>query len=125
MSRRRHRRARLVWLTLFALLLQQFALAAHACEIGFAASGMAAPDTHCARDAGHDPAPADPLCAKHCTPDRVTNADTVSAKLPPMLLPPDDFRLAAVSSMRTPHAWPTAAHAAGPPPSLRFRVLLI
>ena len=130
MPRRRQRRARQVWLTLFALLLQQFALAAHACEVTFApviaSTDATAADSHCARaeDSHHGPSASDPVCAKHCLPDRATN-DLAGAKLPPMLLPSESFPLATAPSGRIPQAWPVAATAAGPPPALRFRVLLI
>jgi hypothetical protein len=129
----RRRRVRLVWLMLAALLLQQVAFAAHACDMRFGAvqdpiaTGVASGGECEHRSdavADDDAHPVDALCLKHCAPDRAAQADAAIAKLP-LLLPPVALPVAA---MRAPparmHAQPTLP-GESPPPSLRFCSLLI
>jgi hypothetical protein len=129
---RRHR-VRLIWLSLAALLLQQVALAAHACDLGFALSEASSPasslcehrdDAVTADVDSVDAHAVDVLCLKHCAPDRAAQADQVSAKLA-LLLPPVAL---PVMAMRQPPAMmrlqPTLPGGT-PPLTLQFCTLLI
>ncbi len=129
---RHRRRVRLAWLTLFALLLQQFALAAHACERGFeppAAADSAADGgshrEHCRSAPTPSDADAGLLCDRHCSPDELIAAsDGAGPAVAPALLPPCSMPPA---SDQCPQAIvPGAPDAAvDPPPMLRFCTLLI
>jgi hypothetical protein len=128
----RRRRVRLVWLTLIALLLQQVALAAHACDMRVALPQEAVATSHlCDRDAAAVTALAaaeehaiDALCLKHCSPDRAAQADQAGAKLA-MLLPPVALPVVAMRQPpATMHPQPTLPGDT-PPPTLRFCTLLI
>jgi hypothetical protein len=118
---RRHR-VRLAWLTLFALLLQQMALVAHACTPDAAATAPVA-----AHACDPSPPPVDDLlCAKHCAPDLATAGDPVMAKLP--MLPPAAVALQPLAVLSRPDAGIAAAvppAGLGPPPALQYCSLLI
>jgi hypothetical protein len=129
--RRRHR-VRLTWLMLFALLFQQLALAAHACEPGTAdlAYGIAAADVATTSPDDCDHAPGTPdhdagmLCVKHCAPDQATAHDLTASRVP--ALPPVEFgvaRLSRAAGGTLDLGIPAAL--ADPPPLRRFCSLLI
>lgn len=128
MPGRRHRRIRLIWLTLFALLFQQFALAVHACEqaepMSPAASEASGHAEHC-ESIPLEPAASDPVCAKHCLPDQATATDQAIAKLPPMALPSASqaWPAAFAGSVQCPP--PPPRNAVDPPATLRFCTLQI
>lgn len=124
---RRHR-LRLVWLLLASLLLQQVALAAHACGPAFAlvpGDGAAATE-HCA---GTPPPAAehgdDALCQQHCDPERAATSDPAPASFPP-LPPAQALPVVALHAPAAAGLLPRHSPAAvDPPPTLRFCSLLI
>lgn len=79
---RRHRpRARLAWLGLWALLLQQLALAAYACPLESVEAGQSTVMVGCEEMSAPDPgAPA--LCDQHCQRDHVAPADVKAPQVP-------------------------------------------
>jgi hypothetical protein len=122
---RRRPRARLVWLTLFVLLFQQLALAAHGCDDAAHAAGATVElaEQHC----GVKPGPAaepDALCAKHCAPDRATAHELAAGKLP-ALPPPAMVRLDRLPAPPNRLDLGIPAALADPPPLRRFCSLLI
>lgn len=111
----RRRRVRLVWLTLAVLLLQQLALAAHACVLMLATAVVTTSqaDPHPCEP---DPLPGDALCAEHCSPVRAAAAEPAPVTLPLWLPAPPSAPLVALRPPPTafPHAPGQAT--AGPPP---------
>jgi hypothetical protein len=122
--RRRRLQIRLSWLMLVALLFQQVAVAAHACDVLPAATGdYAALEPHPCEPA---PQPADDaLCAKHCSPDRAASAEPIPAKAPLWLAAAPTLSLVALQPLPACCAQATGLADAGPPPTLRYTRLLI
>lgn len=79
--RRPRSRARLAWLGLWALLLQQLALVAYACPLESVEVGQAILMVGCEEMSAPDPdAPA--LCDQHCQRDHIATADAKAPQVP-------------------------------------------
>jgi len=79
--RRPRSRARLAWLGLWALLLQQLALVAYACPLESVDAGQATLMVGCEEMSTPDPdAPA--LCDQHCQRDHIATADAKAPQVP-------------------------------------------
>ncbi|WP_234799170.1 hypothetical protein [Xanthomonas citri] len=79
--RRPRPRARLAWLGLWALLLQQLALVAYACPLESVDAGQATLMVGCEEMSAPDPdAPA--LCDQHCQRDHIATADAKAPQVP-------------------------------------------
>ena len=75
-------RARLAWLGLWALLLQQLALVAYACPLESVEAGQATLMVGCEEMSTPDPdAPA--LCDQHCQRDHIATADAKAPRALP------------------------------------------
>ena len=127
--RRGTRAARLSWVLLVALVLQQVAIVAYACN----RSDMAAVPTQVAMadmpDCEGMKAPPVPLvCEKHCHPDPQTPGDARVPPVPPSAVPVAHFALVHVllTASAGREAWRhVPVHATDPPPLKRFGALLI
>lgn len=123
--RRSRPRARLAWLGLWALLLQQLALVAYACPLESVEAGQATLMVGCEEMSAPDPdAPA--LCDQHCLRDHITTAD---AKAPQVPYQPALVAFALAQALLPPvHAQfyrDVPVCVSDPPPLQRFCSLLI
>lgn len=109
---------------LLALLFQQVAVAAHACDLAAAQPGESAElDPHRC-----DPAPPsadDALCAQHCSPDRAASAEPAPTTLPLWLPAAPTLSLVALQPTPARFMGADGSADAGPPPTLRYSRLLI
>lgn len=124
--RRRRPRARLAWLGLWALILQQLALVAYACPAEQSTASATAIMAGCEGMEAPDPdAPA--LCNQHCQRDHVATSELKSAQVPPLVMPAVQFALieALLPPIQSQHYRDVPVCLSDPPAAQRFCSLQI
>ncbi len=118
-------RARMAWLGVCALLLQQLALMAYACPLE-APAEPARVMAGCEGMTTLDP-DAPTLCHQHCQRDHVAAPDLKSPQVAPLALPPSLFDLSEARLPPAParHYRDVPVCQSDPPPAQRFCSLQI
>ena len=130
------RRRRVLWtgIVLFCLLFQQLAMAAYACTLPSAPTGVVMTGdcagvgmSSTAKTPGSHYTNTDLRCAEHCSGNTVSAHDASLPTVPPLLLPSvSPMLLGTLAQAPDQVALPDMAlHRPDPPPTLRFCSLLI
>lgn len=120
-------RRRIVWMTLFCLLLQQLAMAAYACPLPqIPVQAKTLPSACEVMGMVQKVRPSPALCHAHCNPDTAATTAAHVGDVPPFALPPPMFaRVASTHASEQLRLADVPLHRSDPPPMLRFCSLLI